>query len=86
MHFFHSERYAKHRAMIQTTRLQNLLADRLVEGQRVYVSGGIGYAEFQNAEGQRRQYGFIHTNELYRCKEVEGGKFNIFSCSSQNCL
>lgn len=86
MHYFHSEHYAKHRAILRTTRLQNFLADHVVEGQRVYVSGAIGYSEFQNAKGQRQHSGYILANQVYRCDDDEGsmsGKFKHFSCISQ---
>lgn len=87
MHYFYSEYYAKHRAIIQTKRLTNFLGDRLIEGQRVYVSGLIGYAEIQTANGKRGQSGFILPDELYRCEDGDGpesGKLEDFSRSSKN--
>lgn len=69
MHFTSSEYYAKHRAMLSASRVQKLVADRLIEGQRVYVSGVIGYTEFQTPEGHRRQSGHILANNLFLCEE-----------------
>lgn len=69
MCYIRSDSYAKHRAMLSASRVQDLLADRLIEGQRIYVSGVIGYTEFQNAEGHRRQSGHVLAKNLFLCDE-----------------
>lgn len=83
MHNFslYSEYIAKHRVYLTSQRLQNLLLDRIVEGQRAYIGGFIGYSEFKCAEGFRKHSGWIMANTVFLCEKNDdsfSGDFQAF--------
>lgn len=67
----------RHRTISFSPLVRNSLADRLIEGQRIYVSGIIGYTEFQSADGKRKNSGCIVANEVFLCQDddANSGRF-----------
>lgn len=68
-----SDFYVMHRVLVLKQGMQNYFADRLTEGQQVYINGSLKYFDFIGEDSKQKKAGCIFAKKLQICEPFSTG-------------